>query len=166
MENNIALEFYLNSTPNDRLNFLRMIYKDITIPIEIEGGTSVETLWEENPIYLNGTSFQLNTEEFGKKISNTEDDDLSEIQHFIVNKPVKWLFPKSVRNQSPSLSSRVCTAIDWRGCNSAMGDKVNTVGDLIQYSRFDIIKWKHIGKKGLAFIQDSLAKHELYLKGE
>ena len=160
METNIALEFYLNSTPNDRLNFLLMIQKDITIPIEIEGGTSVETLWEENPICLNGTLFQLNTEEFGKKISNTEDDDLSEIQHFIVNKPVKWLFPKSVRNQSPSLSSRVCTAMTWSD------QHVNTIGDLIQYSRFDIIKWKHIGKKGLAFIQDSLAKHELYLKGE
>ena len=165
MENNIALEFYLNSTPNDRLNFLLMIQKDITIPIEIEGGTSVETLWEENPICLNGTSFQLNTEEFGKKISNTEDDDLSEIQHFIVNKPVKWLFPKSVRNQSPSLSSRVCNAINWR-VHYNNGDAVNTIGDLIQHSRFDIIKWKHIGKKGLAFIQDSLAKHELYLKGE
>ena len=160
MENNIALEFYLNSTPNDRLNFLLMIQKDITIPIEIEGGTSVETLWEENPICLNGTSFQLNTEEFGKKISNTEDDDS------ILNKPIEWLFPKTIENKTTSLSSRVCTAIDWRGCNSAMGDKVNTVGDLIQYSRFDIIKWKHIGKKGLAFIQDSLAKHELYLKGE
>ena len=159
MENNIALEFYLNSTPNDRLNFLLMIQKDITIPIEIEGGTSVETLWEENPICLNGTSFQLNTEEFGKKISNTEDDDS------ILNKPIEWLFPKTIENKSPSLSSRVCTAMGWR-VHYNHGDAVNTVGDLIQYSRFDIIKWKHIGKKGLAFIQDSLAKHELYLKGE
>ena len=159
MENNIALEFYLNSTPNDRLNFLLMIQKDITIPIEIEGGTSVETLWEENPVCLNGTSFQLNTEEFGKKISNTEDDDS------ILNKPIEWLFPKTIENKTTSLSSRVCTAMDWR-VHYNHGDAVNTVGDLIQYSRFDIIKWKHIGKKGLAFIQDSLAKHELYLKGE
>ena len=154
MENNIALEFYLNSTPNDRLNFLLMIQKDITIPIEIEGGTSVETLWEENPICLNGTSFQLNTEEFGKKISNTEDDDS------ILNKPIEWLFPKTIENKTTSLSSRVCTAMGWRD------QHVNTVGDLIQYSRFDLIKFKGIGKKGLAFIQDSLAKHELYLKGE
>ena len=159
MENNIALEFYLNSTPNDRLNFLLMIQKDITIPIEIEGGTSVETLWEENPICLNGTSFQLNTEEFGKKISNTEDDDS------ILNKPIEWLFPKTIENKTTSLSSRVCTAIGWRD-NYNHGDAVNTVGDLMQYSRFDIIKFKGIGKKGLAFIQDSLAKHELYLKGE
>ena len=72
MEKNIALEFYLNSTPNDRLNFLLMIQKDITIPIEIEGGISEETLWEENPICLNGTSFQLNTEEFGKRLSNND----------------------------------------------------------------------------------------------
>ena len=154
MENNIALEFYLNSTPNDRLNFLLMIQKDITIPIEIEGGTSVETLWEENPICLNGTSFQLNTEEFGKKISNTEDDDS------ILNKPIEWLFPKTIENKTTSLSSRVCTAMTWSD------QHVNTIGDLIQYSRFDLIKFKDIGKKGLAFIQDSLAKHELYLKGE
>ena len=154
MEKNIALEFYLNSTPNDRLNFLLMIQKDITIPIEIEGGTSVETLWEENPICLNGTSFQLNTEEFGKKISNPEDDDS------ILNKPVEWLFPKTIENKTTSLSSRVCTAMTWSD------QHVNTIGDLIQYSRFDLIKWKGIGKKGLAFIQDSLAKHELYLRGE
>ena len=159
MENNIALEFYLNSTPNDRLNFLLMIQKDITIAIEIEGGTSVETLWEENPICLNGTSFQLNTEEFGKKISNTEDDDS------ILNKPIEWLFPKTIENKTTSLSSRVCTAIDWR-VHYFHGDAVNTVGDLIQHSRFDLVKFKGIGKKGLAFIQDSLAKHELYLKGE
>ena len=75
MENNIALEFYLNSTPNDRLKFLLMIQKDITIPIEIEGGTSVETLWEENPICLNGTIFQLNTEEFGKRLSNNDKEN-------------------------------------------------------------------------------------------
>ena len=154
MENNIALEFYLNSTPNDRLNFLRMIYKDIIIPTVIEGGISEETLWEENPIYLNGTSFQLNTEEFGKKISNTEDDDS------ILNKPIEWLFPKTIENKTTSLSSRVCTAMTWSD------QHVNTIGDLIQYSRFDLIKFKDIGKKGLAFIQDSLAKHELYLKGE
>ena len=154
MEKNIALEFYLNSTPNDRLNFLLMIQKDITIPIEIEGGTSVETLWEENPICLNGTSFQLNTEKFGKKISNTEDDDS------ILNKPIEWLFPKTIENKTTSLSSRVCTAMTWSD------QHVNTIGDLIQYSRFDLIKFKDIGKKGLAFIQDSLAKHELYLKGE
>ena len=160
MENNIALEFYLNSTPNDRLNFLRMIYKDIIIPTVIEGGVGEETLWGENPICLNGTVFQLNTEGFGEKHLDTEDDDS------ILNKPIEWLFPKTSENKSPSLSSRVCNAINWRGCNEFMGDKVNTVGDLIQYSRFDIIKWKHIGKKGLAFIQDSLAKHELYLKGE
>ena len=159
MEKNIALEFYLNSTPNDRLNFLLMIQKDITIPIEIEGGTSVETLWEENPICLNGTSFQLNTEEFGKKISNTEDDDS------ILNKPIEWLFPKTIENKTTSLSSRVCTAMDWR-VHYNHGEAVNTVGDLIQYSRFDLVKFKGIGKKGLAFIQDSLAKHELYLKGE
>ena len=154
MENNIALEFYLNSTPNDRLNFLLMIQKDITIPIEIEGGTSVETLWEENPVCLNGTSFQLNTEEFGKKISNNEDDDS------ILNKPIEWLFPKTIENKTTSLSSRVCTAMTWSD------QHVNTIGDLIQYSRFDLIKFKGIGKKGLAFIQDSLAKHELYLKVE
>ena len=159
MENNIALEFYLNSTPNDRLNFLLMIQKDITIPIEIEGGTSVETLWEENPVCLNGTSFQLNTEEFGKKISNTEDDDS------ILNKPIEWLFPKTIENKTTSLSSRVCTAMGWR-VHYNHREAVNTVGDLIQYSRFDLIKFKGIGKKGLAFIQDSLAKHELYLKGE
>ena len=159
MEKNIALEFYLNSTPNDRLNFLLMIQKDITIPIEIEGGTSVETLWEENPICLNGTSFQLNTEEFGKKISNTEDDDS------ILNKPIEWLFPKTIENKTTSLSSRVCTAMGWR-VHYNHGDAVNTVGDLIQYSRFDLVKFKGIGKKGLAFIQDSLAKHELYLRGE
>ena len=158
MENNIALEFYLNSTPNDRLNFLLMIQKDITIPIEIEGGTSVETLWEENPICLNGTLFQLNTEGFGKKISNTKYDDS------ILNKPIEWLFPKTIENKSPSLSSRVCKAISYRGLNGH-GKPVNTVGDLIQYSRFDIIKFAEIGKKGLAFIQDSLAKHELYLRG-
>ena len=161
MKNNIALEFYLNSTPNDRLDFLRMIAGDIIIPVIIDGGVSQENLWEENPICLNGTAFQLNTEEFGNIIDAEEkyDDDS------VLNKPIEWLFPKTSKNQSPTLSSRVCTALGWR-VHYDNGNPINTIGDLVEYDRFQILLWKHIGKKSLAFIQESLAKHGLYLRGE
>ena len=165
MKNDKVLEFYLNSTPNDRLRFLNMISKDIIIPTINKDGISQENLWDENPISLNGTLFQLNTEEFGAKIIDSEEENYN-ADDSILNKPIDWLFPKTSKNQSPALSNRVNTAISWRGCNELMGDKVRTIGDLIQYNRYDILKWKNIGRKGLLLIIESLAKHKLYLKGE
>jgi hypothetical protein len=38
----------------------------ISIPVQKEDGTHSMELCKENPVCMNGTSFQLNTEEFSK----------------------------------------------------------------------------------------------------
>ena len=63
------LEFYNNTTPEEKCQLLNMMARDISIPVQKEDGTHSMELCKENPVCMNGTSFQLNTEEFYKHIS-------------------------------------------------------------------------------------------------
>ena len=60
------LEFYNNTTPEEKCQLLNMIARDISIPYQKEDGTHDYELCEENPVCMNGTMFQLNTKEFSK----------------------------------------------------------------------------------------------------
>jgi hypothetical protein len=60
------LEFYNNTTPEEKCQLLNMMARDISIPVQKEDGTHSMELCKENPVCMNGTSFQLNTEEFSK----------------------------------------------------------------------------------------------------
>ena len=60
------LEFYNNTTPEEKCQLLNMMARDISIPVQKEDGTHDMELCKENPVCMNGTSFQLNTEEFSK----------------------------------------------------------------------------------------------------
>ena len=60
------LEFYNNTTPEEKCQLLNMMARDISIPYQKEDGTHDYELCEENPVCMNGTMFQLNTKEFSK----------------------------------------------------------------------------------------------------
>ena len=60
------LEFYNNTTPEEKCQLLNMMARDISIPVQKEDGTHDYELCDENPVCMNGTSFQLHTEEFSK----------------------------------------------------------------------------------------------------
>ena len=62
-------EFYNKSTPEDRVQFLWLIAKDIMIPVSKvrEDGTKYVDCMEldtEMPVVLNGTGYQFNMEGF------------------------------------------------------------------------------------------------------
>jgi hypothetical protein len=63
-----AIEFYNNTTPKERVDFLNLIAKDLSIAVEIEaygitqGGMHCLDLDDELPICINGGMIQLNVE--------------------------------------------------------------------------------------------------------
>ena len=57
------LKFYNNTTPEQKCQLLNMMAKDIMVPIKKEDGVHCLSLDCEAPICLNGTFFQINTEE-------------------------------------------------------------------------------------------------------
>lgn len=60
------LEFYNNTTPEEKCQLLNMMARDISIPYKKKDGIHDHELCDENPVCMNGTSFQLNTKEFIK----------------------------------------------------------------------------------------------------
>jgi len=60
------LEFYNNTTPEEKCQLLNMMARDIIIPYRKKNGIHDYELCEENPVSMNGTAFQLNTKEFSK----------------------------------------------------------------------------------------------------
>jgi DNA-directed RNA polymerase alpha subunit len=50
--------------------------------------------------------------------------------------------------------------------NCLLAEKIETVGDLIKWSRVDLLKTQHMGKKSLLEIIDALSIHGLYLMGD
>ena len=66
MNMNIILEFYNNTTPEEKKQLLNMMARDIIIPYRKKDGIHDDELCEENPFSMNGTAFQLNTKEFSK----------------------------------------------------------------------------------------------------
>ena len=66
MNMNIILEFYNNTTPEEKKQLLNMMARDIIIPYRKKDGIHDYELCDENPVSMNGTAFQLNTKEFSK----------------------------------------------------------------------------------------------------
>ena len=60
------LDFYNQTTNEEKCHLLNMMASQITIPIQKKDGTHSMELDQENPVCMNGTFFQLNTEEFSK----------------------------------------------------------------------------------------------------
>ena len=66
MKINNVIKFYQETTPEEKCHFLNMIAKNICVPVQKEDGCHVLELDEETPICMNGTFYQINTEEFYK----------------------------------------------------------------------------------------------------
>ena len=60
------LEFYNNTTPEEKCHLLNMMADQISIPVQKKDGIHDYELCDENPVSMNGTAFQLNTKEFSK----------------------------------------------------------------------------------------------------
>ena len=60
------LEFYNNTTPEEKCQLLNMMARDIIIPYRKKDGIHDYELCDENPVSMNGTAFQLDTKEFSK----------------------------------------------------------------------------------------------------
>ena len=60
------LNFYNETTPEEKCHFLNMMAKDINIPVLRPDGLHCENLDMENPIHMNGTLYQLNLENENK----------------------------------------------------------------------------------------------------
>jgi len=61
-----VLKFYQETTPEEKCYFLNMIAKQICVPVQKKDGCHVLELDYENPICMNGTFYQFNTEEFAE----------------------------------------------------------------------------------------------------
>tara|TARA_Y100000588_G_scaffold114260_1_gene125421 strand:- start:1163 stop:1378 length:216 start_codon:yes stop_codon:yes gene_type:complete len=60
METNKILKFYRESTPKEKCLLLNMMAKDIMVPVTINGITHCQELNMENPVCMNGPSYQIN----------------------------------------------------------------------------------------------------------
>jgi len=64
------VKFYNETTQHEKCQLLFMMAKDIMIPIKKEGLIHCLELDKEVPVCLNGTAFQINTEDFFNKDKN------------------------------------------------------------------------------------------------
>jgi len=64
------LKFYQETTPEEKCQLLNMMAKQIMIPIKKDDGVHCLELDEEVPICMNGTFYQINTEELYKDEKN------------------------------------------------------------------------------------------------
>ena len=60
------LNFYNETTPEEKCHLLNMMAKDISVPVKYEDGFHCLELDMENPIHMNGTFYQLNLENENK----------------------------------------------------------------------------------------------------
>jgi len=65
------LKFYKETTPEEKCQLLNMMAKQICVPIQKEDGCHILDLDAEVPVCMNGTFYQINTEELFK----TEKDE-------------------------------------------------------------------------------------------
>ena len=70
MRHKKILKFYQETTPEEKCHFLNMIAKNICVPVQKEDGCHVLELDEEVPVCMNGTFYQINTEEFLNEKNN------------------------------------------------------------------------------------------------
>lgn len=59
-----VVDFYNETTNEQKLFFLELISKDIFVPVQKEDGVHCLGLDQEVPVCMNGTAFQINTEDW------------------------------------------------------------------------------------------------------
>ena len=59
-----VVDFYNETTNEQKLFFLELISKDIFVPVQKEDGVPCLGLDQEAPVLMNGTAFQINTEDW------------------------------------------------------------------------------------------------------
>jgi hypothetical protein len=68
-ENNMkkVIDFYNETTAEEKCYLLMLMSKDIIVPVEKEDGVHIMDLDDEAPVCMNGTAFQINTEDLYRK---------------------------------------------------------------------------------------------------
>lgn len=61
-----VIDFYNNTTNEQKCYLLLLMSKDIMVPVEYEDGVHCLGLDDEAPVCMNGTAFQINTEHLYK----------------------------------------------------------------------------------------------------
>lgn len=59
-----VVDFYNDTTNEQKLFFLELMRKDIFVPVQKEDGVHCLGLDQEVPVCMNGTAFQINTEDW------------------------------------------------------------------------------------------------------
>jgi len=62
-----VIDFYNETTADEKCYLLMLMAKDIIVPVEKEDGVHIMDLDDEAPVCMNGTAFQINTEDLYRK---------------------------------------------------------------------------------------------------
>ena len=62
-----VIDFYNETTAEEKCYLLMLMAKDIIVPVEKEDGVHIMDLDYEAPVCMNGTAFQINTEDIYRK---------------------------------------------------------------------------------------------------
>ena len=62
-----VIDFYNETTAEEKCYLLMLMSKDIIVPVEKEDGVHIMDLDDEVPVCMNGTAFQINTEDLYRK---------------------------------------------------------------------------------------------------
>jgi hypothetical protein len=62
-----VIDFYNETTAEEKCYLLMLMSKDIIVPVEKEDGVHIMDLDDEAPVCMNGTAFQINTEDLYRK---------------------------------------------------------------------------------------------------
>ena len=62
-----VIDFYNETTADEKCYLLLLMAKDIIVPVEKEDGVHIMDLDDEVPVCINGTAFQINTEDLYRK---------------------------------------------------------------------------------------------------
>ena len=62
-----VIDFYNETTAEEKCYLLMLMAKDIIVPVEKEDGVHIMDLDDEAPVCMNGTAFQINTEDLYRK---------------------------------------------------------------------------------------------------
>ena len=62
-----VIDFYNETTADEKCYLLLLMSKDIIVPVEKEDGVHIMDLDDEVPVCINGTAFQINTEDLYRK---------------------------------------------------------------------------------------------------
>ena len=62
-----VIDFYNETMAEEKCYLLMLMAKDIIVPVEKEDGVHIMDLDDEAPVCMNGTAFQINTEDLYRK---------------------------------------------------------------------------------------------------